>query len=568
MRKKPYLFLTAVILIASCNTTDSSTETITVQKETGPVEAAPLSAPFSRGVNFSGWFETNSAQAIPFTKYSEKDFADVRSLGADVIRLPIKMHSMTDGPPNYRLDPLLLKFLDTALNWAEKYGLYIIIDNHSFDPVLGLSDDIDKILLPVWTQVAGRYKDRGNFVVYEILNEPHGISDERWGEVQGMAINAIRRIDQKHAIIVGGTDYNSIGKLSALPVYTDKNLIYTFHFYDPYLFTHQGADWGGPPVLKNLAGVPFPADDRRMPKIPADLKGTWIERSLRYSYAKDSLPSALYSSLNKAVSFSKERNVPIFCGEFGVYMINSLKGDRVRWYDFTADALDRRNISRTSWDYYGGFGVFIDGYGDFNTDLNTEVVSAMGFTPPPQKPRGTETLKTGFTIYDDYPNRMFSSGFWGEDTDFSLYDTNTAHGEFAIRWGNADRYNIFWFNLGHYGDLSGLASSGYSLEFYARAEKPVNFDVRFVNEEGASSVPWRMRYTIDESNLAPDGKWHIIRIPLAQMSEQGAWINATQKWVSPEGKFSWKKVKQLEFVAEHSDMKGLRVWFDDIKIVK
>jgi len=566
MIMKKYVILLSVVLIMSCKTSDKSKETIVIPEETGPVAAAPVAAPFSKGVNFSAWFESNSAQSIPFTKYNKQDFADVKSLGVDVIRLPVKMHNMTGGAPDYKLDPLLLKFLDTAVDWAGEYGLYIIIDNHSFDPVKGLSDDIDKILIPVWTQIAQRYKDRGDFVVYEILNEPHGISDKRWGEVQGMAIDAIRRIDQKHAIIAGGTDYNSIGKLSAIPVYTDKNLIYTFHFYDPYLFTHQGATWGEP-SLASLKGLTFPANIRRLPKFPAGLVGTWVEGSFRYNYEKDAQPSAIYRTLDKAVAFSKERNVPVFCGEFGVFMVNSPKEDRARWYELVAKALDSRGISRTSWDYYGGFGVFNDGYGDFNTDLNTEVVSAMGFTPPPQKPRSVETVKTDFIIFDDYPNRKFQAGSWGDNAGFSLYDANAARGAFAIRWADAEQYNAFWFELASYGDFSEIASS-YSLEFSARAEKPVSFDVRFVNEESASSIPWRMRCTIDKNLLPPDDKWHTIKIPLKDMQEQGAWINAAQKWLPAEGKFSWKNIGRLEFVAEHSSMKGSSVWFDDIKIVK
>ena len=134
-------------------------------------------------MNFSGWFEAYSAQGIPFTRYAEEDFAHVKSLGADVVRLPVRMHSMTAGAPSYTLDPLLLGFLDCAVDWAEKHELYIIIDNHSFDPVEATANDIDTILIPVWEQIARRYKDRGNYVIYEILNEPHGISDQRWGEI-------------------------------------------------------------------------------------------------------------------------------------------------------------------------------------------------------------------------------------------------------------------------------------------------------------------------------------------------------------------------------------------------
>nr|QFQ66510.1 glycosyl hydrolase family 5 [uncultured bacterium]QNO39114.1 glycosyl hydrolase family 5 [synthetic construct] len=347
-------------------------------------DAAINTAPFSRGVNFSQWFETFNAQEIQFTRYSEQDFINVKSMGADVIRLPIRMHSMTGGAPNYSLDPLLLKFLDAAVGWAEKHRLFIIIDNHSFDPAAPTDDNIDGILLKVWAQIAQRYKDRSKYVVYEVLNEPHGISDERWGEIQRMAIDTIRKNDPTHAIIVGGTDYNSINKLSALPEYSDPNLIYTFHFYDPHVFTHQGASWGNP-SLASLAGVPFPANNMRMPKTPDALKGTWVEGALQ-NYKNEAAFLTLAASLDKAVAFSRERNAPVFCGEFGVYMIQSPPKDRIIWYELIAGMLSRRRIARASWDYFGDFGIFNNQAGkDFRTDVNVVLVRAMGFIPPPQR---------------------------------------------------------------------------------------------------------------------------------------------------------------------------------------
>jgi endoglucanase len=555
--------ITLVVLLLACNTTENTADNT---PQDNP-EKAVRSAPFSRGVNFSGWFEPFSAGGIPFTQYTEQDFADVKSLGADVIRLPIRMNSMTLGPPEYTLDPLLAKFLDYAVNWAEKYEIYLIIDNHSFDPDKPTETDIDKILLPVWRQIAERYKNRSDYIIYEVLNEPHGISDQRWGEIQGKVIETIRAVDQKHAIVVGGAEWNSIDKLSALPKYSDPNLIYTFHFYDPFLFTHQGANWGEP-LLVHLKDIPFPPDKKRMPKIPAKLRGTWLESSLRNSYAKDGAPATLYRTLDKAVRFSRERDVPVFCGEFGVYMIHSSPDDRVKWYECVASALDRRNIARTSWDYYGGFGIFKTPDGrNFNADLNVDVVRAMGFTPPPQQAGVPEPLSGGFTLFDDFPGTGISAGYWGEKVDFSLYDTRTAAGEFAIRWGNADRYNQFWFVFYRNGDFSELARTGYSLSFMARTERAVSFDVRFLNYESETSIPWRMRYAVNETTLPPDGKWHAIRIPLADMREQGAWINATQKFVSPRGEFSWERVKQLDFVAEDGDLHGRTVWFDSIQIV-
>ncbi|MDR0457042.1 MAG: glycoside hydrolase family 5 protein [Treponema sp.] len=561
MKKILYMILGITMALAACNSTNSG-----VSGETETPDAVLCPVPFSRGVNFSTWFESSSAQGIPFTKYVEQDFANVKSLGADVIRLPINMHSMTGGAPDYVFDPLLLKFLDYAVNWAEKYEIYIILDNHSFDPSVNTDANIDRILLKVWVQIAERYKNRSKYVLYEILNEPHGISDQRWGEIQGEVIKAIRQTDPEHTIIVGGTDYNSIGKLAAIPEYADRNLIYTFHFYDPFMFTHQGATWGGPPSMGSLAGVPFPADSKRMPATPGDLRGTWVGRALN-NYHNDAAPAKLYNALDKTVAFSRERNVPVFCGEFGVYMIQSPPEDRVRWYEFTAEALRKRNIPRASWDYFGGFGIFNnENGGDFYADLNVGVARAMGFTPPPQRPRSQQAIDSALVIYDDYPARDISVGYWGSETDFSLYDTRTAKGEFAIRWGNAERYNVFWFGFRN-GDFSRLAREGYSIEFQARTEKAAAFDIRFINPENASSIPWRMRYTVDEKLLPPDGKWHTIRIALADMQEQGAWVNAKQEWMSPRGKFSWKQIKQMEFVAEDSDLKGRTIWFDSLKIV-
>jgi endoglucanase len=563
MKAKLCLVLIIGITLATCSTTNVPS---TLIEETEAPEAVLRKSPFTRGVNFSGWFEASKAEGIQFTKYSEQDFADVKGLGADVIRLPVKLHDMTGAAPAYALDPLLLKFLDLAVDWAEKYELHLIIDNHSFDPDNPTAEDIDKILLPVWDQVARRYKDRSDYIIYEILNEPHGISDERWGEIQGMAIETIRKVDQKHSIVVGGAGWNGIDNLYLIPEYSDPNLIYTFHFYDPFLFTHQGATWCGP-LYDLLEEIPFPADKNRMPKLHSNLRGTWLEWALKNDYPKDASPQKLYSTLDKVVTFSKVRNVPIFCGEFGVFMAHSPPADRITWYEFITKAFVRRNISRTSWDYRGGFGIFNIDNGSFATDVNIGVVRAMGFNPPPQQARQTGPIKSGFTIYDDYPAQGIFIDYWGS-SDFSLFDTSAVEGDYAIHWGDGNQYDAFIINFTHNNDFSSLAAERYSLVFAARTEKPLHFDVRFINPENAVSTPWRMSYTIDEKVLPPDGNWHTIRIPLNEMHEHGAWVGATQQWLNPQGEFAWGNVQQLQFAAEHEAMKGRTVWFDDIKIIK
>jgi len=334
--------------------------------------------PFSRGFNFSKWFESRGFKEIVFEKFDEMDFMNVKSLGADVIRVPIAFHNFFIDDNN-TLEPGLLNYLDTAADWAEKHKIYFIIDNHSFHPIEPTDVNIDKILIPVWEQISRRFKDRSEYIIYEILNEPHGIEDSIWGKIQGDTINAIRKIDKERFIIVGGTNYNSIEKMLTVPAYKDKNLIYTFHFYDPHLFTHQGATWNKPSLIP-LANLQFPADENFKPDVymHETFKDTWVQKSLE-NYKNDSKYTVLSATLKRAANFAKDRNVPVFCGEFGVFMQQSPNEDRVKWYKFICEELQSLGIAWITWDYFGGFGVFKTQYkGKFPDELNMEVVKAMG----------------------------------------------------------------------------------------------------------------------------------------------------------------------------------------------
>ena len=140
--------------------------------------------PFQRGVNLTGWFQASNARRIQFSLYSKTDFAQIKSLGCDVIRLPINLHAMTDGAPHYRVDPLLFAFLDSVVTWAEELELHLILDNHTFDPSTNTEAHIGVPLKAIWPQLAAHFNNRSNRLYYEILNEPHGISHALWNQIQ------------------------------------------------------------------------------------------------------------------------------------------------------------------------------------------------------------------------------------------------------------------------------------------------------------------------------------------------------------------------------------------------
>jgi endoglucanase len=525
-------------------------------------------APFSRGVNLTGWFQVNSPGQIQFTKFTKQDIANIKSLGCDVIRLPVNLHSMTSGSPSYTLDPLYVSFLDSVISWCEDLNIYLMIDNHTFDPNVDTSPDIGNILVKVWSQTAAHLKDRSDYILYEILNEPHGISTAAWGTIQGRVITAIREKDSRHTIVVGGSGYNSYNELASLPIYSDNNLLYTFHFYDPFMFTHQGAGWTVP-SMEPLAGVPFPYDAGRMPDCPGSLKGTWIESSLN-SYPSEGTVTHIKQLIDIAVNFRNDRNVKIFCGEFGVYIPNCNKTDRYYWYESVRQYFEEKDIPWTSWDYQGSFGLFNQASNElFDHDLNVYLLQALNFNVPPQTPFLIKPDSVGFLIYSDYIGHQIYDVSTGSGT-VNFYSTDMPNNDnYSLYWHGFSQYNAVGFDFNPDRDLSKLAAEGYALDFMVRGNlSGIKFDIRFLDTKTSDPVdhPWRMGTTIDETNAPWDRKWHHVNIPLTALEEKGSWDNNT--WYFPAGNFDWSAIDRFEISMEDAGTAGEQLWFDNIHITE
>ena len=515
------------------------------------------------GVNLTNWLQAPSIQQIQFTKFTKQDFINIKSLGCDVIRLPINLHAMTSGAPDYKIDPLFYNQLDQIIDWAEELKLHLILDNHSFDPAVDTSPDIGDILIPVWTQMAQHYRDRSTYLYYEVLNEPHGISDTTWNQIQQEVINAIRAVDQTHTIIVGPAGWNSYNNLEFMPEYQDDKLIYTFHFYDPFLFTHQGASWTDPSLV-SLASVPFPYYASDITACPMDLQNTWVQSSLT-NYRNTGTADRLKELIDIAVDFQKTHDVPLFCGEFGVYKLNSNNENRIYWYSVVRNYLEQKGIAWTMWDYKGGFGLFEQGSSElFDYDLNVPLVKALGFVAPPQ---GLAPTVDGIDLYlDDVgPYIIASSGKEGL-LDYYSQD-HPASGDYCIHWTGVDQYGSISFRFSPIKDLSLLVGNGFAVDFWVRCNNPsARFDIRFIDTktEDPGDHPWRMRYGIDRNIADWNGEWNHLQISLSAFSEGGSWDSG---WFNPIGAYDWTATDRFEIVSEYGNLKGIHFYFDDIRVV-
>ncbi|NJM16171.1 MAG: glycoside hydrolase family 5 protein, partial [Bacteroidales bacterium] len=458
--------------------------------------------PFSRGVNLTGWFQVPSVNNIHFKQYQRNDFVNIKSLGCNVIRLPINLHFFTYPKPGYILDTNFLAMLDQAVGWAEELELYLILDNHTFDPFVDTDPNIGNILNKVWYQLADRYKNTSNYVIYEILNEPHGIGHETWNHVQKKVVDTIRSIDTAHYIVVGGADWNSYNSLDKIPVYEDKKIIYTFHFYEPFIFTHQGASWTTP-SLEALANLPFPYNADSMPFFPESLVGTWVEGTFN-QYSSTGLASYLETQIDVVSKFDQERDVMVFCGEFGVYMPNSKNNHRIAWYHTVRNILESHNIAWAIWDYHGGFGIFNNNSpGLFNHNLNSPLLAALGLDAPEQMPFFREPDTIGFIVYDDYVSNIINKHFNYSNELIDYFSTDSPNnGHYCLRWDSPEQYASISFNFSIEKDFSQLIDKDFYVDFMIRGnQRDIALELRFLDTKiDSTDHPWRVGYKLDKNN--------------------------------------------------------------------
>lgn len=222
---------------------------------------APLLAKLDRGVNVTRWFcyLPNPLPPGHFASYfKEADFAQMKRLDVHFVRLCLSPEAVYDlGKPHAATMPSL----DKALGRIQAHNLAVLLDLHDNGQLKLDSTGDGDAFVAWWRAVAARYKGRNESgIVFELVNEPvFEKNAERWWALQRQAVAAIRAVDPKRTILVTGTGYGGIEPLTKLPILPQKNLVYSFHCYDPFWFTHQGATWAGE-APKGIKGLEFPAN--------------------------------------------------------------------------------------------------------------------------------------------------------------------------------------------------------------------------------------------------------------------------------------------------------------------
>jgi len=220
----------------------------------------------------------------PSEHHQEKDYERLKNMNVNVIRFYLNYHIFEDDTKPYIYKESGWQWLDTNIQWAKKYGIYLILNMHvpqggfqSLGTGNALWDNVEnqKRLKALWKEIARRYKNEPTIVGYDLLNEPNtSKSKDQWINLAKDLVKEIRSVDSNHIIIVerlnAVANNWSVDEDMNFFLVDDFNVMYTFHFYSPIEYTHQLTSWTG---FSNQDGGSYP--DSNKIQVPDDI--TWNE---------------------------------------------------------------------------------------------------------------------------------------------------------------------------------------------------------------------------------------------------------------------------------------------------
>lgn len=338
------------------------------------------------GVNLSYWLWLSRAD----TPQQRREFisdAELRALatgGMTHARLPFEPTKLWDKDAHeLRAGPLAE--LDEAIRRVLASGLAVVVDAHDLGNALldvreseGRAPEYERF----WDALAAHLASTDPQLVFlELCNEPHGYRQaSTWSAVQAALVRVVRARCPAHTLICTGDQWGGTDGLHRLTPPPDANVVYSFHFYDPDAFTHQGATWGVP-TWKALRDVPYPLNrdaGEAVARRQADPGAAVMVRT----QADQGWDAAMVrAQIKRAADWGTSHGAPLYCGEFGVYAKFAPRAGRGAWLRDMTAALDEFKIGRAMWDYCGGFDLAI-GEPGLRT-LDRDIAEAIGVKPPP-----------------------------------------------------------------------------------------------------------------------------------------------------------------------------------------
>uniref|UniRef100_I5AU53 Endoglucanase n=1 Tax=Eubacterium cellulosolvens (strain ATCC 43171 / JCM 9499 / 6) TaxID=633697 RepID=I5AU53_EUBC6 len=318
---------------------------------------------YRNGINLGGWLsQCDICDRKHLDSFiQEADIQQIAKMGFDHVRIPIdyRLFETEDGNP--KEDGF--RYLDRLLEWCNSYGLHMLIDvretyGYTYDPEkrevermrFFYSAEMQHRFQRLWMRVAGRYAQYFGTVAFELLDEvvPEEVS-EAWNETVRDVLTVIRQVAPRSWVVIGGVRYSCVKTVALLDVPFDEHIVYSFHCFEPFAFTHQKAYWFGRMPFDYQMGYPDSIERYREKSsvFPYEVAGMIYD-----PFGGNMGPHYFEQLFQTAVRNADADHVPLYCGAYGV-IDRAPSEDALRWFRDISDVFERYRIGRALWNYKG-----------------------------------------------------------------------------------------------------------------------------------------------------------------------------------------------------------------------
>jgi aryl-phospho-beta-D-glucosidase BglC (GH1 family) len=341
----------------------------------------------AKGVNLPGWLWLNRGPVGELEdRYPDADFRLMKRLGLTHVRVPIDMANVYDEDAPGLLNERNVQYLDRGIKRVLSHELAIIIDIHSvsqreggsnYSGPLGTDEAFTDVFCRFWTALARHLSQFDpDWVVLEPMNEPVlSGKEDQWPPVQKEIVAAIRRGAPRHTILATGAHWWNLDTLLELEPLDDPNVIYNFHFYEPHIFTHQGASWSSDWV-KTLRNIPYPSSPEAIEGLLGEYSDERIVSHIRHYGEQRWNADKIEGRMRLASNWAERHGVAIVCDEWGTYKRYCRPEHRVAWLRDVRESCEKFGIGWCMWTFDGSFGLVNRENGKVHVDL--DVARALG----------------------------------------------------------------------------------------------------------------------------------------------------------------------------------------------
>ncbi len=270
-----------------------------------------------KGINLGNTFEPPYEAGWNNPKAEEYYFDMYKEAGFQCVRIPVRWDNYTGKTAPYTISKTWLDRIEQVVDWGLERDLFIVLNSHHDDWIKQDYTDANKERFDsIWSQIAVRFQNKTEKLVFEVLNEPHGLNKSQNDDMHHRVISIIRKTNPTRLIIFQGHDWGGSNELITAAIPDDEYAIGSFHSYDPYLFGLEGqGTWG--------------------------TSGDYITLENKFKSVKN---------------WSEANHIPVFLGEFGA-LSSCDYNSRMKHYRAYVEYAQKYGFAAVVWDDGGNFRI-------------------------------------------------------------------------------------------------------------------------------------------------------------------------------------------------------------------